>query len=443
MIVGLGSLVFYVLGVICFFLAISGRVKWALCLVIFLAPLRNIIEKIHQFPFGRDFLDILVMAMLVGWVLGAFAGHRKVFDKSLINPAAILLIIYSFLSLWRGYAYLQYYDFFNPLDPRVQDWKNFSMLPILFFLTLNNIHDKKWIERIVMIMCLSIVFVNLYTVRQVMDFSGLVSREKINATFVYLGPNEVAAFYNQISVILLSLYFAMKKGIKKIFLIVLICINVYCVTFLFSRGAYIGLVVGLFILFAMKRPLLLIPLLGILICWQTVLPQEVKERIEMTTNEYGQLDVSAENRILVWQQSMELFKTDPILGVGFGGFRYLGFALKDTHNIYLKILAEQGIIGFFVFIALIFSFFCEGWKLFRRGDDDLARALGLGFSIGVLVLLVNNMFGDRWSYFQLSAFLWVFAGLVARLNAGTQETPAPVQASLRDHAKKLNGRFTK
>ena len=46
----------------------------------------------------------------------------------------------------------------------------------------------------------------------------------------------------------------------------------------------------------------------------------------------------------------------------------------------------------------------------------MSRGLGLGFVICVIILMINNIFGDRWSYFELSGYLWIFAGLVARLN---------------------------
>ena len=35
-------------------------------------------------------------------------------------------------------------------------------------------------------------------------------------------------------------------------------------------------------------------------------------------------------------------------------------------------------------------------------------------------MMVNNLFGDRWSYLEPNAYLWIFAGLVARLNVISQ-----------------------
>jgi O-antigen ligase len=94
----------------------------------------------------------------------------------------------------------------------------------------------------------------------------------------------------------------------------------------------------------------------------------------------------------------------------------LGLDLGDTHNIYVKILTEQGIIGIIIFLITIFCFIKEGWQLYQKGNDDLSKALGLGFFCCVFVMMVNNFFGDRWSYLEPNAYLWIFAGLVARLN---------------------------
>ncbi len=409
-------LVLYLIGVVLCLLAFSGRVRYALLFVIALLPLRNVIERLHPFPLGKDFIDVLFIAMIIGWFLGTVGQGIRFAESSLLNPISILLMIYTFFTLMHGYFYLNYFDFFNLHDPRVQDWKNYCILPLLYFLTLNNIREKKWVWWTVIVMCVTMFIMNFYLLKQISWFSGIVSRDKIDGTFVYLGPNEVAAFYNQYTVFLLSLYFAMKNGIPKWLLLILIAMNVYCVIFLFSRAAYLGLVVGLFFLFALKKRILLIPLILLVLFWQVALPQEVRTRIEMTVSEYGELDPSVQNRIDVWRQSMDLFNKAPIFGIGFGVFRFMGFSLKDTHNIYLKIMAEQGIIGLIVFLVLIFIFLAQGWRLYRNGDDEASRAFGLGFSLLIIVLVVNNLFGDRWTYMEVSSYLWILAGLVSRLN---------------------------
>ena len=396
--------------------AMAGKPQWCMFMIIFLMPLRNVVDKLQQYPLGKDLVDIFFLGMLIGLVTQAMAKKDKILERSPLNAISVILIVYTFVSLLQGSMYLSEYSLFSPSDPRVQIWKNYCMLPLLYLITLNTIKDRKWVWYAVAMMCLTILFMDYYMVRQLSWFSSIESRKKVTGTFVYLGPNEVAAFYNQYTIILISLFFAMKRNWKKLALAGIIAMNLYSVLFLFSRAAYAGLAIGMFFLFAARKKILLVPLVVLIVMWQAFLPETVKERIEMTTDSSGTLDKSSERRILVWQDSLDLFYESPIVGVGFGVFRYMGLALGDTHNIYLKILAEQGLIGITIFLILLFIFFIQGIKLFTGGDDPMSKALGLGFAITIIVLIVNNMFGDRWTYMELSAYLWIFAALVTRLN---------------------------
>lgn len=427
-----------VVGLVFAFIALGGNVRWALVFYIFLLPLTNVWEKMQSVPVGKDLNDILLITMCLGWFVGTGMRKVKLLEPSLLNKISIILILYTYLSLWRGYFYLHYFTPFDISDARLQDCKNFIILPILYFLTANNITDKKWVWRTVVVMAVSMLIVSFYTMREVSWFGGLVSRSKIGGTFQFLGPNEVAAFLNQYTILFISLFFGMKRKLPKILLLGIICSSLYCIIFLFSRGAYLALVVGALFLFSLKKRVLLIPLLLIVICWKVVLPQDVIKRIEMTVNEHGQLEESAESRLIIWQQSWLLFKENPVFGVGFHVFRSLGFELGDTHNIYMKILAEQGVIGFLIFIILIIMFLKQGWRLYVRAGDPLIKALGLGFVTCILVLIVNNLFGNRWVHTQISGFLWVFAGLVVRLNA--IEQPA-YEADLKGKQKKEKKRL--
>src|SRR3989338_2530006 len=434
----IAPIIFYLGGVVLFFRAITGKVQWALLCVVFLLPLRNVVEKLQDYPLGNQFLDILIFSIIVGWVVSSLGPKKGLMEKTPINASAISLILYTFISLFFGAEYLGLDSFFDISDPRVQSWKNFCMLPVLYFITVNTVREKKEIWKVFTVMCAAMVLMGYYTSSQVSWFSSLLSRGKITGTFQFLGPNEVAAFYNQYTIILLSVYFFMKKGGKKTLLLLLILLNTYCMMFMYSRAAYLAAAVVLFLLFAFKKKWLLVPLLLVALFWQVALPEKAVQRFEETTDVSGELEDSAERRLLIWDKGMELFRENSLVGIGHGVFGQLGYDLGDTHNIYVKILVEQGIVGMLIFAILIFTFLSEGFRLYKNGDDDLSKGLGLGFVICVFVLLVNNIFGNRWSYLELSAYFWIFAGLVARLNIISQEGNSSQQPRLktRPHGKK-------
>ena len=69
-------------------------------------------------------------------------------------------------------------------------------------------------------------------------------------------------------------------------------------------------------------------------------------------------------RLIIWGVAIDLFRTAPLFGIGFGSFRdlsgkYLQFIL-DTHNLYLKVLAETGVLGAVMYFGL-------KWIVVRNG----------------------------------------------------------------------------
>src|SRR3989338_7980441 len=418
---GFAPLLFYLLGIFLILTALAGRVRWAFLFLTFLLTLRNVVEKLHSFPLGTKYITLLALAILVGWVVSAALTNAKPVAKSPLNIPILILIFYTFFSMQYGNIYLGLNSILDISDPRVQDWKNFTLLPLIYFLTLNNIKEKKCVLRVFAVMCASMLFMDYYTSGQVSWFSSLTSRAKITGTFQFLGPNEVAAFYNQYTMVLLGVFVFIKRGRLKTLVGILILLNIYCMVFMYSRAAYLGFTIGLFLIFLVRKPHWLIPLFLVIVFWRIALPEQVIERIVETTNQYGQLDASSERRLAIWSTCIDLFGKSPIIGIGYGVFRRLGYDLGDTHNIYLKIMVEQGLVGLFFFLVLLFVFFSEGIRLFRRSTDEHDKGLGLGFAVSIVVLAINNIFGDRWSYLELSSYLWISAGLITRLNLLNEE----------------------
>jgi O-antigen ligase len=165
-----------------------------------------------------------------------------------------------------------------------------------------------------------------------------------------------------------------------------------------------------------KRSLLILALV-IFISWQTLLPPTVVERIEMTKTESGELEGSAAARFDLWSHAIDVFEKNPVFGVGFGGYKFTvpeTFKFTDTHNLYLKTLSEQGIIGITLLLFIFLLALKSGQGLFRKGLTPFHRGLGFGFLGCVVAFIITNMFGDRWSYFVLGDYFWITWGLVDR-----------------------------
>ena len=136
----------------------------------------------------------------------------------------------------------------------------------------------------------------------------------------------------------------------------------------------------------------------------------------MTTEDAAEgktFDPSAQARVDLWEDAMTLFKQNPVTGTGFQTYRSLGrLGYGDTHNYYVKVLAETGVVGFVLFLILLWKLFRSGLHLFFITDDPFWRGLSLGFIALLASTVVLNLFGDRWSYQQVDGYVWVLLGCV-------------------------------
>jgi len=107
-----------------------------------------------------------------------------------------------------------------------------------------------------------------------------------------------------------------------------------------------------------------------------------------------------------------LINTHPYLGVGYKNYNYHKTTFIFTHNVYLLIMSEAGIIGFCFFIFTMIGFMREALKI-RKTPNFIISNLGNGLLATLLGLLLASYVGpDFWISDQVSSHLWIVAGVV-------------------------------
>jgi O-antigen ligase len=152
-------------------------------------------------------------------------------------------------------------------------------------------------------------------------------------------------------------------------------------------------------------------------------------------------DPSAQVRFAVWANSLAIFKDHPILGAGKGNFRFIyqlyarrvvkdpHFSpvsrLANTHNDYIQLMAETGILGTTAFILVLTLLARKLWLALKKNPDP--RLITIAFA---LVAILAEAF---WDFpFNLpvpTAFFWIYAGLLWRL-AETDRGGKPEQSRI-------------
>ena len=387
--------------------------RLGLYLFVALIPQPNIWYKFHGYEFGKDYFDIVFLAILMGIFV-----QRLGFVKTKNTIFILTLILISYLALWNGALNFNLPMPISTANEHLKDWKNYVQMIFLYFFVINIIKTEREQKILIIIVCLVVFFISLRSFR---NFSGGTTfhwdkRDGGPFEVVGLGANHFGAFIAYCITFFLGLFWFEKNKIRKKLYLFTYLLGLHPLLFSYSRGAYLASLVGLSF-FGRKKKILLALVLVVIAGYQIFLPASVVDRIKMTESSSGKLDQSSAHRLALWKIALNAYQQHPIFGIGFGAFKYIvpeGEHLTDTHNYFIKTICEQGIIGITILLLTLFNAFRSGSLLFKIGHNDFQKGVGFGFMGCVLALAVANMFGDRFSYFPLGGYFWILWGLVDR-----------------------------
>ena len=398
---------------------IFKRAQWGLLLLIVLVPQPNVWYKFHPYPMGKDFLDILFISIVLGMIF-----QRKGFSRTNNTTAFILYIGFTYLSLWNSAIRFHLPVPITPDNLSFVFWKNYAQMICFYFLVLNVVKDEKDQKLVVTLMSLVVLFIAIRCYRNFSAADVFAYDKRVGGPFeiVGLGANHLGAFMAESAALFLGLFLFDRERRRRALFVLTCLFSLHPLFFSYSRGAYAAAFGALAWFGLIKKRTLLLAACLILVMYQTLLPASVVDRINMTETQTGQLEGSAEHRLDLWEFAWQLFQEHPVFGIGFDGFRYSvpQGELTDTHNLYMKALAESGVIGFIFLLVILLKAMASGWRLFRTGRTPFQQGLGFGFMGTVVACIIANLFGDRWSYFEMHGYFWIYWGLVDRgvLNAG-------------------------
>lgn len=421
---GAAPLLLYILMFVTFVASLLWRPSLGIYLLVLTLPLQTGRYKLQAFPLGAQFVDIL----LLGAILGLLVQGKSFIPKTNFNRFLLLFAVFCYFSLWEGSYFIN-----APLplwigDDRFSAWKNYVEMFLFALVVAAAIREKKQIRLLLVLMAISVLLVNrsYYSTLSGRDLSHFSYQVRDAGVLGYAGVNGLAAFEAMFASFLIGAYVFTKKLYARIGIVVLLLTCCYCLLFSFSRGGYLGLLVGLITVGLFKSRWLLVVAAVLVLGWQTVLPASVQERILMTTadaKEGQQFEPSAEDRLDLWKDALDFFKRNPITGTGFNTYEYMGRVggYTDTHNYYVKVLAEMGVVGMVFFLVLLWKLFHAGGSLFFATDDPFWRSIGLGFIALLTSIVAMNLFGDRWTYQQADGYLWILLGCVLRGSIAVRE----------------------
>lgn len=257
---------------------------------------------------------------------------------------------------------------------------------------------------------------------------------RASATVSY-DPNDLA--YVLVSTLPLALGFALTARTKANRLINAAVCAVLLVALLLtsSRGGLFGLVATLAIMVLIplrrsqsgkSRNRIVLPVVGLVCAFTLVwsfLPAETRDRLSSVLqlgSDYNMDTTNADSRSAIWERGLTAAVRRPV-GYGVDTFQMvdvrMGGKFRASHNSYLEVLVELGLLGLLLFIRM----YVLSWRALQRVRESLLAVPPsaehdqmLIFARMLQVALVGNAVSGFFLSMSYSTLLWVlFAAVIA------------------------------
>lgn len=221
-----------------------------------------------------------------------------------------------------------------------------------------------------------------------------------------------------IALLFLVLYFHQRK----LWMLAPALLPTFALLLTFTRSAWLGWLVAVFVVIISSRPRLLIWAAPLLIIFLVVAPVDMFGRLisSFSTRQESNLD-----RIRMLQAGEEIIRDYPLFGVGPANIKplYPLYRLPDSprfrtphlHNNVMQIWAERGVLALTGYLLLIFLFLRECARAWRTPARPWAEA-GVAITVALTFAgLFEFNFGDTEVFYLL---LDLFALVVVQFDIG-------------------------
>ncbi len=223
-------------------------------------------------------------------------------------------------------------------------------------------------------------------------------------------PHICAFFFGMIAPLAVGLSIKTGKSFYVWFALLMIIADLLT----FSRGGYIGLIVGfsIFIIIYQKQLHVWHKIIGgifvSVLCLSLIIPSNpVSDRL---ASSFDMTEGSNTERLANWAQAYDIIVAHPLRGVGLGGYISHVDPRADyrtpiyAHNLYLDIMAEMGVIGLLLWLSFLLTVVII---YFSQRTDPLMVASG----ISITVFMTHSFFETSLFSVHIFTLLMIIAGL--------------------------------
>lgn len=312
----------------------------------------------------------------------------------------------------------------------LEESRNIALLIIAFvlsyFVVINTIENEKQFKFILYIFSIAAVITAFYGLYQYM-FGDLYSQAwldkemfediKMRVYSTFENPNVYGEYLILAIPIIAGLLWTEKGIFKKLFWLGSLGVTMLALALTFSRGCWLGIILAIGLLAIMIDRRFILLGIVVLLFLPFVLPESIINRF-LSIGNMG--DSSTSYRVYIWMGTLAMLADYWFSGIGLGItsfnmiypiYSYNNISAPHSHNLYLQLVVEFGIVGLIVFLGMLYNFYKETIISICKKKNILTSSL----IAGVSGFMLQSMFDHTWYNYRVVLIFWIIIafGLVS------------------------------
>ena len=302
----------------------------------------------------------------------------------------------------------------------------------IYFLVANAFIRKTWIYRAIKLIVITTSIVAIVGLFE----DGVVSSSWVDmSVFADIGarissflgnPNMLGVYLVIVFPLVLAQMLVTKRKIVKFIYVICAASVLGCIVLTWSRGAWLGLIVSVLIfliIYNFKNIWIVFAGIATLPLWSAFLPQSILDRFMSILH---MSDSSVIYRFNTWRGVLNMIWDNLLGGIGVGesAFKnsYGAYAVPGTetvmhsHNLYLEITLQLGLIGLILFGVAMFAFIQKSFICIRsREQSSKSRTMIAAGLAGIAGALTMGLTDYIWYNYRVFLIFWAVVALNAAL----------------------------
>ena len=356
-------------------------------------------------------------------------------------PGSILVIAFGAYTALSALTILQHPGGLGLLMSEILSFKSWLDQFVIYLILAALIRDKAGAKRAAVYVMIGSMAVVIYTIPEMLEKMGRSSIEKSRIIGPQLQSNNFGGFVAYTLLPMIAFFMVYIKDIRAWMLTPYFLLAIKVLITTFSRGAYVAIAAGGFLVGYYRGKFFLMGLAAfaflVVLLFPSVIPESISARMgglvggeaaSSSAPEEEKLDKSSSTRFVMWEAAGQMMIESPILGKGFKSFQFLkeeyvegDVEENDPHSMYFYLGSQMGIPALALFFIIMFYMFTLGRFHSRNKHDSFIRAIGIGGAAIPLCYAVICIFGSRAVALNFTIYFWAYLIILQVLKKASDE----------------------